>query len=583
MRSQSVAYRPDIDGLRALAVLLVVGYHAFPGKLPGGHIGVDVFFTISGYLISTIILNDLQRGTFSYLDFYLRRCRRIFPALIAVLVGTWAIAWFVLTSPEYVSFGAYLISGAAFVANLHLWTEVGYFDGPAKLKPLLHLWSLGIEEQFYLASPAVLLILHRLRALTIGIALLVFASFLTNIILTGTDPSSAFYLLPGRFWELMAGAALDYFHHRRPVAVHPPDPKAGLSSLTPPIATVLALGAIFALAIFFNHNIPYPGWFALIPILASVILIHCGSANGISSALLSNKVAVFFGLISYPLYLWHWPLFSLFNVVSTEINFSATEIRLARISIVLISIALSFLTWQYLEKPIQRLTISRATTVGGRRNALVTYLFALLGVAFVGLITIEADGMSFRHSSVDPANINRILAEASRDELLQYRKRSARCHGQFEEAQHLSWCYQSGDGESKFAVFGDSHAQALFPGIVKAMDGVPGLVIGQGGCPPLASVIRFDAGPPAKNACLEENLIALRLINPPTSKRSSWSAEDLSFLTVKGSATSKRTPTGLLSPRRNWAQTRTTRQKFSKRAISERLIACLLQARRWFL
>src|SRR3954470_22542352 len=206
------AYRPDVDGLRAVAVLAVLAFHAFPGAAPGGFTGVDVFFVISGFLISGIILAGLEKGTFTFADFYRRRVRRIFPALVLVLAASLGIGWCVLLPDEFRQLGKHIAAGAGFVSNLALWRESGYFATSAALKPLLHLWSLGVEEQFSLAWP-LLLFLFRGRPRQMGwmIAAVALASFAVNIFLTAKRPDAAFYLPVSRFWELMVGSALAYW------------------------------------------------------------------------------------------------------------------------------------------------------------------------------------------------------------------------------------------------------------------------------------------------------------------------------------------------------------------------------------
>ena len=205
-----LSYRPDIDGLRAVAVSAVVLFHAFPGFWPGGFVGVDIFFVISGYLISSIIFEGLDRGTFSLRFFYERRVRRIFPALIIVLACSLIFGWFVLLPYEYEQLGLHVAAGAGFASNLVLWSEIGYFDSEANTKPLLHLWSLGIEEQFYLLWPLLSIFLWRYssRRRMVSIILLFLASLTSNVLLVKHYPEASFYCPFTRFWELLAGSLL---------------------------------------------------------------------------------------------------------------------------------------------------------------------------------------------------------------------------------------------------------------------------------------------------------------------------------------------------------------------------------------
>jgi peptidoglycan/LPS O-acetylase OafA/YrhL len=205
LHTPNAKYRPDIDGLRAIAVLLVIGFHAFPDWVKGGFIGVDVFFVISGYLITTIIITNLKNDTFSLTDFYGRRVRRLFPALIVVLLFCLVFGWFVLLPYEYAYLGEHIAAGVGFISNWVLWRESGYFDFSAELKPLLHLWSLGIEEQFYIVWPILLwFVISKHFNITVVMFLCAAVSLILSIVLTGSDPIASFYLPWTRFWELIS-------------------------------------------------------------------------------------------------------------------------------------------------------------------------------------------------------------------------------------------------------------------------------------------------------------------------------------------------------------------------------------------
>jgi peptidoglycan/LPS O-acetylase OafA/YrhL len=337
-------YRPDIDGLRAIAVLSVVIYHAFPaGKLKGGFIGVDIFFVISGFLITGILLRELKAGTFSILHFYARRVLRIFPALITVLVACLGAGWLGLFSDEYAQVGKHVAGSAAFIVNLLLWQEVGYFDVSSELKPLLHLWSLGIEEQFYIVWPVFLWLAWRLRFSFLKLALAIAAaSFAAGVYYTFVDPTLAFYAPPTRFWELMAGGILAYCLSESiaPSARH----RDGVSIFG------LVLIVVGLLVIKKSHA--FPGAWALLPVAGAVLLIASGPAAVINRTVLSNKVAVWFGLISYPLYLWHWPVLAFLRIgkadgVYREIAWESRSIA------VLAAIGLAWATYRLIERPIR--------------------------------------------------------------------------------------------------------------------------------------------------------------------------------------------------------------------------------------
>jgi peptidoglycan/LPS O-acetylase OafA/YrhL len=311
-------YRPDIDGLRAIAILLVLLFHGFPTKVSGGFIGVDIFFVISGFLISTIIYENLERGTFNFIDFYARRIKRIFPALLLVLVVSYTLGWFALLGDQYKQLGKHIAAGVGFVSNFVLWEEVGYFDNTAETKPLLHLWSLGIEEQFYVAWPLLLWLSWKARlslpTITIIIALF---SFGLNIKGIGNDATATFYSPQTRFWELLCGSLLAWFvlHEKRETYLFNARFDRWLLSLIPKrlsstkrrtfanLSSLLGLLFIIYGTYRIDRNSSFPGEWAIIPVLGAVLLIFAGSEAWINRTILSNRILVWFGLISFPLYL----------------------------------------------------------------------------------------------------------------------------------------------------------------------------------------------------------------------------------------------------------------------------------------
>lgn len=346
MRQPSLVYRPDIDGLRAVAVLAVVAYHAAPGWLPGGFIGVDVFFVISGFLITRILAGQLAEGRWSLADFYARRIRRIFPALGLVLLASLAAGWWLLLPGQLAKLGQHGLLGAGFVANIGYWLETGYFDALAQDKPLLHLWSLGVEEQFYLVWPLLMWAAWRrgvgLRTLALGLAGL---SLLINIVGVSLWPSATFYLPPARLWELLTGAVLALspqalaFLHNAP------------SRRTRWLAHALAgLGAGLLLAGFVWTSAAdrFPGWWALLPVGGAAALVAAGPNAWINRRVLSQPWMVGCGLISFSLYLWHWPLLSFLAMTS-----DGPPSRLARLAAVALSIGLAWLSWRWVEQPLR--------------------------------------------------------------------------------------------------------------------------------------------------------------------------------------------------------------------------------------
>jgi len=336
-------YRADIDGLRAFAVLAVVAFHAFPNFIRAGFIGVDVFFVISGYLISTIILQHLVEGNFSFTDFYYRRIKRIFPSLLLVLLFTGLFGWYVLMSDEYSQLGQQISGGAGFVSNILQWKNSGYFDSSSSTKPLLHLWSLGIEEQFYMIWPLLLYGAYRKKYnLFIVITAITLVSFVLNVALVTSDPVGTYYLPFTRFWELGIGAILAYLQVNKIIAYEVQS--SPLSNLI----SFLGFALLGISLININSGSAFPGWWALIPTLGTMCVIVGGRRSWVNKEILSNPVVVWFGLISYPLYLWHWTLLSYLNIIVGPRP--PHELRLLMI---LLSVLLAWLSYEFVEKKLR--------------------------------------------------------------------------------------------------------------------------------------------------------------------------------------------------------------------------------------
>ena len=357
-------YRTDIDGLRAVAVLSVLGFHAFPGWMHGGFIGVDIFFVISGFLISTIIFNSLANSSFGFVDFYSRRVRRIFPALATVLLSTLVAGWFVLYPDEYRQLGKHVIGGAGFISNFVLWRESGYFDSAAELKPLLHLWSLGIEEQFYIVFPLLVWLgwKYRLNLLT-QVVLIAALSFALNLQYVHKDAVWTFYQPQTRFWELMIGSLLALLMIDTSGRAHKAEQvlDSVLAKLIYRDATLVPAGSALrnfkaALGTFFvvvalvriTRDSTFPGTWALAPTLGAALLIWAGPQALINRKLLSNPLAVWVGKISYPLYLWHWVILVFLRILASQTP--SVGVRCAGLAL---AVALSWLTYQIVERPLR--------------------------------------------------------------------------------------------------------------------------------------------------------------------------------------------------------------------------------------
>ncbi|NHZ62863.1 acyltransferase family protein [Massilia genomosp. 1] len=335
----ALAYRPDIDGMRALAVIAVIAFHAWPTWFAGGFVGVDIFFVISGFLITSILLSQLEKGKFSIADFYVRRIRRIFPALTVVMLATLAFGWVTLLQGEFQQIGKHAVAGTTFVSNLVLWNEAGYFDNDGITKPFLHLWSLGVEEQFYILWPLILwLVLSRkLRFLWVAGVIFVI-SMSANVLLVADHPVAAFFSPLTRFWELMAGGVVAYLHlhHAQRFTRH---------------GTALSLGGAVLLGLAFwltNEQSLFPGWWAMLPVGGACLLILAGKDALLNRQLLGRRLPVAIGLISYPLYLWHWPLLSYGHIVYGQKPPIAVKLALVGSGFVL-----AWLTYRLVEIPLR--------------------------------------------------------------------------------------------------------------------------------------------------------------------------------------------------------------------------------------
>jgi peptidoglycan/LPS O-acetylase OafA/YrhL len=476
-------YRADIDGLRTVAVLAVVLYHAFPGRLPGGFVGVDIFFVISGYLISGIIFADLDSGRFSYLDFYRRRVRRIFPALIVVLVTTLAVGWFALLPDEFREVGLQAVAGAASVANVLFWYQSGYFDAASATKPLLHLWSLGVEEQFYLVWPWFLVAVRRgtSRGTYFAITAVIVASFGWNVLSIRGWPSAAFYLPMSRMWELGLGSLLAWQMRQ---AAGPPQ--------SAPALAAAGLALIMASVALIKPTYSFPGWWAVLPCAGAACLI-AARGSPLNRALLAHPVMVFVGRISYPLYLWHWVLLTL-PQLATGAELSRTQ----RSAIVVASVVLAWLTYMIVEKRVraQRFAFLRPAALAG-----------FMGLtASAAALAYATDGAAGRY----PAALRGLVDIQHDTEKERYRAvwRMGTCFLSDEQTfeDPASGCIEPEPHDQRLLVlWGDSHAASLYPGIKALQAGFP-LRLAQftkAECLPLLGAQSFPSCASSNDAVLE--------------------------------------------------------------------------------
>jgi len=342
--SKLFQYRPDIDGLRAIAVLLVVFFHAKFSSVSGGFIGVDVFFVISGFLITTILFKEVGEQRFSFKRFYLRRVKRLAPALIVFLILTTIPAYIFLFSDDFEIYGRNLIHAFLTTSNFFIWQNTGgYFSPATEMFPLLHTWSLAVEEQFYFIWPSLFVVLHMLfkgKSLIKFVLLLVVGLLALSVYLTNYHPMSAYFLLPARAFELMMGALLALTLSKIP------DSHIRVNHVLSVVAVLLIVTPAFVL----DGSSSFPGFNAFWPCLGAVLLIISGrqaGALGIVNKLISHKAVVAVGLISYSLYLWHWPIFVFIQYLGLELS------GLIRVAALIAAFSMAYLSWRFVEQPMR--------------------------------------------------------------------------------------------------------------------------------------------------------------------------------------------------------------------------------------
>jgi peptidoglycan/LPS O-acetylase OafA/YrhL len=382
----SLLYRPDIDGLRAIAVLVVLLFHCFPSFLSGGFVGVDVFFVISGYLIGRTSFSEILAGNYSVRVYFARRARRIFPALIVVILSVLAAGWWLLLPVEYELLGKHVGGAALFISNWQFWREVGYFNTEASLKPLLHLWSLAVEEQFYLILPLLMLAsrnaLHRLPWMLGGLATVSFVSVLWGL---SDHKAWAYFHILSRCWELLIGVGLAYWQSPLCARTLPTSWREGPARLTGFTGLLLILGS----AAGYSESTPFPGPSALLPTLGAALLIGAG-AMATANRLLAWRPLVYIGLISYPLYLWHWPLLALLRLIDgVELDVTTRQL------VFLVSFPLAMFTYHFVERPL------RHSAFAHRRVFPLILWSLLLTLGAIGFYIYKSHGLPDRRPDWD--------------------------------------------------------------------------------------------------------------------------------------------------------------------------------------
>lgn len=476
-----IAYRPDIDGLRAIAVLSVLVFHAFPAIGPGGFVGVDVFFVISGYLITGIILKGLGAGTFRIRDFYERRVRRIFPALAVLLAFVLVVGWFTSMPADFAALGKHTAAGALFASNVAALLEAGYFDAGAEAKPLLHLWSLGIEEQFYLLWPIFLMVLvrktNRPVLAVVGAALL---SFLGSCWLSWASPDVAYYLPFTRFWELLVGSLLSMYRLSAHAGVSPIPLVGNIRRGLSEALAVSGLVAIAVASVALDGSVPFPGFAALLPVLGAAAVIATGPDGWVHRKLLSQRFLVLVGLISYPLYLWHWPLLVFARGLDPRLAQHFND-RLLRLSVLALSVGAAWATYRLVEERARR----------ARGTMAVFALCAAVGVlGTLGALVSASGGVPGRYNSTQLAIDSTAESFALGHKAL-YREGRCFLTGSQRAKDFAQECFGADGlgalGQSHLVLWGDSHAAHLLPGM-RDLAYSSGLVLAQfttANCPPI--------------------------------------------------------------------------------------------------
>ncbi len=476
-------YRTDIDGLRSVAIIPVVLFHAGLAVVSGGYVGVDVFFVISGFLITSVIMRGIEKDTFTFTHFYERRARRLLPALFAVLAFSLVVGFFVMSPVQFRDMGTAIVATVFYVANILMWSRSGYFQSSSEYDPMLHMWSLSVEEQFYIFYPILLLLIIKglKRRPLVIVSLISFASFVLAEWGVRNAPNPTFFWLPTRAWEMGLGAivALSTIGMSWPASVRH---SVGL----------IGLALILFAVVFYTPLTPFPGLAALPPVLGTAMIIAAGrGGTNIAGQILSWKPLVGIGLISYSLYLWHWPV-----LVFLNIHFGLHHVPAwAMASGVILSVVLAYLSWRFVEQPFR-------SSRGYSRKQIFTISGAgIAAFTAAGLVVFSAQGLDHRFDAKTNAAFRAAEGNLYRERCMELKTREALC--------------KIGD-ESKtpsFVLWGDSHAMSAAHGfdLAAKSKGRRGLLASHSDCPSLIGV----SGSPLHNgsSCerFRENILAMIL------------------------------------------------------------------------
>lgn len=465
-------YRADIDGLRALAVGMVIFFHFGLSVFSGGFIGVDIFFVISGYLIGSIIFNQLDNDKFSLIQFYSRRFRRLFPVFALVVVITTVIVWFIMLPQDLWEYGKSLVASSVYLSNVFFYKATGYFDTAAHLKPLLHTWSLSVEEQFYVVFPLLALLLYRFlnkQKIFVLIAVLTFISLIASELFISVDRNAVFYLYPFRAWEMFMGVCLA-------TGSIPQVKRLSYALVLSITGLILIVVPMFA----YTKSTVFPGLTALVPALGTALILHVGATQTtVIHHFLSYKLPVFLGKISYSLYLWHWPVFVLFMYRHPR---EATAVDI--IAMLLITITASVLSWKYIEVPFRQ-----GRVVGFKRPWSV-----LFSVAFISALLLAAGGYLYKSEGA-PQRLTPEQQDFARAVAELFGDRSQCKRNNNDILPAIAFCPINNplESDSYTLIWADSHGGAFKEGLEKAFDNKSALIAWNGGCPPIFDIIKYES------------------------------------------------------------------------------------------
>ena len=473
-----LSYRRDIDGLRAIAVLAVVLFHTGIPGFSGGFVGVDIFFVISGYLITSIIINELKAGTFSLRSFYERRIRRIFPAFFSVVAFVFVIGAYLFDQRAFADLGRSIVASTLFSSNILFWRESGYFASPSLQKPLLHTWSLAVEEQFYILFPLLLLLVARFgkARYLFWISTAALFSFAASLYGVVHHPSPTFYLVPTRAWELMIGSLLS-------LGIFPAPAKKWQQFTGGVVGLILVSVAVF----FYTEATPFPGVTALVPVVGAAFVIWSGFGDNTHPVgrLLGTKSLVFTGRISYSLYLWHWPLVSFWKYLTFGL-WSVVD----SVVIIFVSVVCAVLSWKYIEQPFR----GNHPLLPERQRLFVLGVSAMVVAVLTGLTIVRFDGMEWRLSRFYP-EIMAVKERANNDPMWQVYEQWEQRTENIAPGEDMPVVGVPGAVPS-FALIGDSHARALIPAMEfqAQRHGLAGYMLTKSNTPLLLGVSRRSDG-----------------------------------------------------------------------------------------